>query len=606
MSESYSSSSDTEDEVIEIGDESHDEPTSKRFFRPSGRTSGSTSATGRHSKKRKKISWVFDQFYEDDDITGRITCAVEGCGRSFSKGTSTTMLASHLTSKHSKNDGRLIAHNRLDDDKRARLFSKLVNWIVDNKQPIAVVENNFFKEFMHELNPFFHVPSRRTIGRGVDDAYEEAKAKIALVLEGYFVLTLHSVDKNWNLRSTVIEFIYFPPPHNQWTTSELLLSILKDLNLATRVRAVTTNSGGEMPPAMRHVAAKLNEEFDAKLESDWHVRCVCHIINRAVKDCETIVKLVVEKIRSLLKMICVSAVLRVAFREIQVLLGRRNIVDVPGLDVETRWNSMFEMIDNCFLVKDVFESMCNKEDFTAALGGLQLSQTDWREIKAVVNFLRPASELTTTASGSSYVTLSIQPLIYESLKTHCLSTISDTLEYGFTVPAAKRAAEAMLSKLEKYKENMNSPLCLLASDLDPSVPVPDIDIQELKFCIRQILIVRYGYQQQQNVEIPQRLGSCVERGQIDEVDDFFELTKRTDTSYDNVLEWWSTSNKRFPLLSRLARDTFMVMGSSVPLESAFSDSGSFVTSRRSSLSDENISKMMKLRSWNRLLKVLNK
>ncbi|OAE33137.1 hypothetical protein AXG93_4773s1100 [Marchantia polymorpha subsp. ruderalis] len=454
MSESYSSSSDTEDEVIEIGDESHDEPTSKRFFRPSGRTSGSTSATGRHSKKRKKISWVFDQFYEDDDITGRIT-------------------------------------------------------------------------------------------------------------------------------------------------------------------AVTTNSGGEMPPAMRHVAAKLNEEFDAKLESDWHVRCVCHIINRAVKDCETIVKLVVEKIRSLLKMICVSAVLRVAFREIQVLLGRRNIVDVPGLDVETRWNSMFEMIDNCFLVKDVFESMCNKEDFTAALGGLQLSQTDWREIKAVVNFLRPASELTTTASGSSYVTLSIQPLIYESLKTHCLSTISDTLEYGFTVPAAKRAAEAMLSKLEKYKENMNSPLCLLASDLDPSVPVPDIDIQELKFCIRQILIVRYGYQQQQNVEIPQRLGllaaaklvragSCVERGQIDEVDDFFELTKRTDTSYDNVLEWWSTSNKRFPLLSRLARDTFMVMGSSVPLESAFSDSGSFVTSRRSSLSDENISKMMKLRSWNRLLKVLNK
>lgn len=127
-------------------------------------------------------------------------------------------------------------------------------------------------------------------------------------------------------------------------------------------------------------------------------------------------------------MIRVSAVLRVAFREIQVLLGRRNIVDVPGLDVETRWNSMFEMVDNSFLVKDVFESMCNTKEFTLALGGLQLSQTDWREIKAVVDFVRPASELTTTASGSSYVTLSIQPLIYESLKTHCLSTISGTLD----------------------------------------------------------------------------------------------------------------------------------------------------------------------------------
>lgn len=198
---------------------------------------------------------MFDHFYEDDDITGHVTCAVEGCGRSFSKETSTTTLASHLTSKHrltkgdvvpgqvdqltsSKNGGRLIAHNRLDDDKRARLLSKLVNWIMHNKQLIAVVENNFFKEFIHELNPFFNVQSRRTIGRGVDDAYEEAKAKIALVLEsipgdvaltcdgwssrimkGYFVVTLHWVDENWNLRSTVIEFIYFPPPHNQCTTS---------------------------------------------------------------------------------------------------------------------------------------------------------------------------------------------------------------------------------------------------------------------------------------------------------------------------------------------------------------------------------------------------
>ena len=44
----------------------------------------------------------------------------------------------------------------------------------------------------------------------------------------------------------------------------------------------------------------------------------------------------------------------------------------------------------------------------------------------------------------------------------------------------------------------------------------------------------------------------------------------------------------------------MVMGSSVPSESAFSDSGHFVCADRSRLTDENISVMMKLRSWNRL------
>ena len=536
----------------------------------------------------------------------------------------------------SKNGGRLIAHNRLDDDKRSRLFSKLVNWIVDSKQAIRVVDNDFFTEFMHELNPFFKVPSRRTISRGIEDAYEETKVKIAVALQsipgdvaitcdgwssrtmrGYFVVTLHWIDKNWILRSTVIEFTYFPPPHNQWTTSELLLSILKDLNLATRIRATTTDSGGEMPSSMRHVAAKLNEEFNVKLESDWHVRCVCHIINRAVKDCEAIVKPVVEKIRSLLKMIRVSGALRTAFRDVQVLLGKSTIVDVPGPDVDTRWNSMFEMVDSCFTVRDALESLCNRQEFTASLSGMQLSQTEWREVKAVIDFLRPPSELTSTASGSTYVSLSIQPLIYESLKAHCLSTISGTLESGFTVPAAKRAAEAMLAKLEKYKDNLNSPLCLLAAGLDPSVPVPDEDVLDLKLSIRQILTVKYGYQQlPQNDEVPHQLsllaaaklaraGCSAERRQIDEVDDFFALTKRADASCDNVLEWWAASSKRFPMLSQLARDTFMVMGSSVPSESAFSDSGSFVTPRRSSLSNETISKMMKLRSWNRLLKDLN-
>jgi hAT family C-terminal dimerisation region len=38
--------------------------------------------------------------------------------------------------------------------------------------------------------------------------------------------------------------------------------------------------------------------------------------------------------------------------------------------------------------------------------------------------------------------------------------------------------------------------------------------------------------------------------------------------------------KKFPILSLLARDTLLCMGSSVPSESSFSDSGGFVTGDR--------------------------
>jgi hypothetical protein len=89
----------------------------------------------------------------------------------------------------------------------------------------------------------------------------------------------------------------------------------------------------------------------------------------------------------------------------------------------------------------------------------------------------------------------------------------------------------------------------------------------------------------------------------DEVEDFCSFTFRADTSCSDVLQWWKTiGSVRFPTLSLLARDAFMIMGSSVPSESAFSDSGAFVSSDRARLTDENIEIMMKLRSWNRLLK----
>lgn len=204
---------------------------------------------------------------------------------------------------------------------------------------------------------------------------------------------------------------------------------------------MTTDSGAEVPQATRHVAAKLNEEFDAKLESDWPVRRVCHIINRAAKVSEALVKPTVEKIRSFLKTIRVSAALHVAFRKIQVPLGKKNIAGAPGLDDENRGNVMFQMIDNCFSVKHDFEAVCSKETFTDALNGLQLSQTDWRKVQEVADFLRPASELKTTGSDSSCVSLSMQPHIYKSHRTHRLSTICDIVKTGFTEPALKRAAE---------------------------------------------------------------------------------------------------------------------------------------------------------------------
>ena len=79
-------------------------------------------------------------------------------------------------------------------------------------------------------------------------------------------------------------------------------------------------------------------------------------------------------------------------------------------------------------LQDVFETMCNLPAHQAKLQNL--TSFDWRVLKSMRDFLQPAYALTTAASGQRYTTLSMQPLIYESLTKHILATINGTLSTG--------------------------------------------------------------------------------------------------------------------------------------------------------------------------------
>jgi hypothetical protein len=102
--------------------------------------------------------------------------------------------------------------------------------------------------------------------------------------------------------------------------------------------------------------------------------------------------------------------------------------------------------------------------------------------------------MTVVASGSSYATLSNQPLIYESLKRHCDDTISGTLVSGFTTPDTKKAAKALKEKLEKYRDHLTGTLSMLALALDPEIPKFDQEIADFSVQFRLILCQQYDIQ----------------------------------------------------------------------------------------------------------------
>ncbi|XP_075085617.1 zinc finger BED domain-containing protein DAYSLEEPER-like isoform X1 [Nicotiana tabacum] len=65
----------------------------------------------------------------------------------------------------------------------------------------------------------------------------------------------------------------------------------------------------------------------------------------------------------------------------------------------------------------------------------------------------------------------------------------------------------------------------------------------------------------------------------------------------NILSWWKDASKRYPIVSRIARDVLAIHVSTVASESAFSTSGRILDSYRSSLSPKTVEALICTQQW---------
>ncbi|XP_044005883.1 zinc finger BED domain-containing protein DAYSLEEPER-like [Aphidius gifuensis] len=80
-----------------------------------------------------------------------------------------------------------------------------------------------------------------------------------------------------------------------------------------------------------------------------------------------------------------------------------------------------------------------------------------------------------------------------------------------------------------------------------------------------------------------------------ELDGYLALKRATKDQ--NILDWWKVHEHNFPTLSRMARDLFSIMATSVPSERLFSVAGLVMTKTRNSLNDESVRALLCLHSW---------
>ena len=86
--------------------------------------------------------------------------------------------------------------------------------------------------------------------------------------------------------------------------------------------------------------------------SEFHVRCLAHVIYLALKSCLELERSKVYSIRKMINSLCASEKRREMFVRARAKLGDHKYI-LPPLDVETWWNSTFYKTQSAYKCRHV-------------------------------------------------------------------------------------------------------------------------------------------------------------------------------------------------------------------------------------------------------------
>lgn len=281
---------------------------------------------------------------------------------------------------------------------------------------------------------------------------------------------------------------------------------------------------------------------------------------------------------------------------------------VPVIDVATRWNSTFKMLERAEYLKTPLRALCLSEK---NLNKFLMTEREWTDLKCIKVLLAKFDR------SSQLLSMQRHPTIAAYLPT--LSWLCESLQHFISDnpgPMAEAADNGLL-KLKKYETELSiksSVIPYVGTFLNPALKLNYFKEhsnnktyqKEIQKTIAELFEKDYA-----NTERVDDVETPVE----EEPDEFFlYMFKRGKTSKQpkefqqysssplsgvkvNVLDFWRAQQNELPHLSNMARDYLGVQSSSVSVERDFADGVDLVTATRCSLHAQTIRACMCLKSW---------
>ncbi|KAG6430044.1 hypothetical protein SASPL_108103 [Salvia splendens] len=317
------------------------------------------------------------------------------------------------------------------DQKASRLA--LCEMIILDEQPFRMVEYEGFRRFCKTSIPQLQLPSRQTIRTDCVKLFLERKHGLAKYFKkegmgrvsitsdcwtavnnsNFICVTAHFIDKEWRLHKRIISFSLIEI-HKAADIGDSIITKLKDWGL-TSLFCCTMDNAYANDGAIGDVKSYLNKFNSNVLDGKYfHMRCVGHILNLIVQYGLEEIGTSVRRVREAVKWLTSSPkrILQWA-KVVNILADRIDCKKALCLDVPTRWNSTYLMLQSAIPYEEAFQlysqmypsykkDLSQKKHNDAFIGLLE--GQDWINVKKMIEYLQKFYELTVLMSDTKYPT----------------------------------------------------------------------------------------------------------------------------------------------------------------------------------------------------------
>ncbi|XP_031108405.1 zinc finger BED domain-containing protein RICESLEEPER 2-like [Ipomoea triloba] len=221
----------------------------------------------------------------------------------------------------------------------------------------------------------------------------------------YMCLTLHYIDNEWKLHKRILNFCPISS-HKGEDIGKAIEKCLRDWGL-DNVFTITVDNASSNDVATGYLRKKFNNLGSSILDGKFlHMRCIAHIVNLAVNDALKENNESICRVRGAVRYVRQSPSRLQKFKEC-IQMEKIQSKALLSLDVCTRWNSTYLMLDSAQKFERAFERF---EELDPHYGHDLLNSEgipdhdDWENVRRLCMFLGHFYDLTVKVSGSLYVT----------------------------------------------------------------------------------------------------------------------------------------------------------------------------------------------------------